>query len=139
MTRVIGEFDVQTSESIIQCAERVRPNFDVFKRPQPDLGDRSSSVLTRDDLRHMAALQDLFFQRHFTSHRPVIGRIIVFGKNFIVSMLNRFLKISLVRQVELNQQFWELALSVHQLERRVQTLENNQSGLSQRDQGGLDD
>jgi hypothetical protein len=78
----------------------------------------------------MAIALDLFHQQTFTSHRPVLGKLIVGAKTLISVVLGRLLRIVLVRQVDINQHAWNLALSVRELEERVIRLEK---ALQERD------
>jgi|GEM_PF-3892360 len=126
MTTSIPPLEVEMIKEVHASIRELEPIMAEFRR-RPIGAESKVELVSRRDLQQMAALQNLFFEHHFTSHRPVLGKWIVRGKKLVVGLLNRFLKISLVRQEELNQLNWELALAVHQLERRVKALETSQA------------
>lgn len=86
------------------------------------------SSVTIDDLREIARLQDVLSPQSFTSHRRILGPWIVLYKKIAHRFFRKWLKISLGKQLELNQRFLNLAISVHVLENRVHILEKNSQG-----------
>jgi hypothetical protein len=119
----VPPLDPQTAAAVAADAARLAPLKSAFAHAGLAEAWQGSHLVSWDDLRAMASLQDLFFTHHFASHRPVVGRLIVLAKRVTTVVLNRLLKIVLVRQVELNQRTWNLALNVRLLEDRVISLE----------------
>ena len=121
--RDIVSFDPETQRRIREEVANLQQARAGFRHADREFNWPTAGHVSTADLKAMAGLQELFFTHHFTSHRRWFGPWIVFGKRLGVSLLNRLLKISLVRQVELNQHLWNLALSVQHLEQRVLHLE----------------
>lgn len=118
----IPHLELGTQEAFAADIRLVTKYRDAFRRR--GTVTRAQAVDTRfDDLRQMAALQDLFFQPHYVSHRFLVGTLICWLKKTTVRIANIVLKHSLVRQVELNQHSWNVALQLRLLEERVQKLE----------------
>ena len=121
--RDIVSYDPETKRRIREEIVSLQQARAEFRHADREFTCPPAGHVSTADLKAMAGLQELFFTHHFTSHRRWFGPWIVFGKRLGVSLLNRLLKISLVRQVELNQHLWNLALSVQHLEQRVLHLE----------------
>jgi hypothetical protein len=119
----IPDLDPTTRRQILDELQRVMPLMAEFARPQAGLDLPLQSLVSLADLRDMAVLQDLFFERRFNSHRPLIGWFIAWGKQVVIRLLNRLLRVCLSRQVELNRHNWNLALAVHLLEKRIERIE----------------
>ena len=87
--------------------------------------DHIPSVGTMDQsaMRRLAQLQGVLIERHFTSHRKILGPLIVWVKKNINGLQNRFLHSALGRQVEFNHQMWHLAHQVQAQELRLSKIE----------------
>jgi len=121
--RDIVSYDPETQRRIREEVVSLQQARAGFRHADREFTWPTAGHVSTADLKAMAGLQELFFTHHFTSHRRWLGPWIVLSKRLGVSLLNRLLKISLVRQVELNQHLWNLALSVQHLEQRVMHLE----------------
>lgn len=75
------------------------------------------------DLITMASLLSIQYEPIITSHRRFLGPIIVGVKKIILRFINRWIKLSLTKQVEFNQMSFNLALKLESLEQRIQLLE----------------
>ena len=123
-------FDAGELLAIEQASARISRYMRSFENPA-NSGERNTNYLIDlRDLKQMAALQDLFFEHDFRSHRRIIGPLIILIKKLAISLCNKVLKISLVRQIEINQRNWQLAFAVYHLERRLNLLE---AALKQKD------
>ena len=122
----IKSFDLETQQQIRDIVASLKLQRAGFRHADLEFSWPNAEHISKGDLKSMAGLQDLFFTHHFTSHRRWLGPWIIFAKKISVGLLNRLLKISLVRQVELNQHLWNLALTVQHLEQRVLLLEQQQ-------------
>lgn len=116
----VAPFDAATTREIQAAAAHVEPLVGGLRRSPLTGGDLA---MGREDLREMAGLLDLFKPQTFTSHRPVVGPIIVLMKTVVAGIARRALRLTMGRQVELNHHFWNMARTVHHLDRRVRELE----------------
>lgn len=117
------DLSAETKAEVESELARIRELRSSFIPPNADLDAETSGIVSKDSLREMAALQHLFFEHHFATHRLVTGAVIIAVKKIAVAVFNRVLRICLVRQVELNQHNWNVALSVYLMEERLRRVE----------------
>ena len=96
-----------------------------------ELASHSLEWISDTDLRDLAMMQNLFYPTKFTSHRKIVGPLIVFLKEQVVKILDPFFRRRLVRQFEINQFTWNMAnilrhqqIHITALEKRLTDLES---------------
>lgn len=87
--------------------------------------DHIPTVACLDDngMRRLALLQGVVIEKHFTSHRKILGPAIVFVKKKWNQLLNRLVLSVVGRQLEFNQEMWHLAMLVRMQDQRISKIE----------------
>lgn len=96
------------------------PNFTKY-----NMIDHIPTVACLDDngMRRLALLQGVVIEKHFTSHRKILGPAIVFVKKKWNQLLNRLILSVVGRQLEFNQEMWHLAMLVRMQDQRISKIE----------------
>jgi hypothetical protein len=75
-------------------------------------------------LRRLAFLQGLVVEKKITSHRKIIGPVIVFIKVKWRELVNRLVLGVVGRQIEVNRELWDLAFQVQLQDQRLTKIES---------------
>lgn len=114
------------SEEKIKEIERLYASWgdlrEKFTFVDPNTIDDTSSF-PASYVTEMAAYIDAIKPLPITSHRKLIGPVIIFCKKIVVKLFAPILRLCLGRQLYLNNYVWSLALAVVILESRVKELE----------------
>ena len=94
-----------------------------------ELASHSLEWISDTDLRDLAMMQNLFYPTKFTSHRKIVGPLIVFLKEQVVKILDPFFRRRLVRQFEINQFTWNMANILRQQQIHITALEKRLTDL----------
>lgn len=123
---------VQAMNEYLKRNDEIRKRYGLSFEHSVKLGH--AERLSLSDLRDLAMLQNLFYPIRFTSHRKIIGPVIVFFKQAFVKILDPFLRKRLARQFEINEFTWNMAslmrqqsLEIAGLVRRIEDLESRGS------------
>lgn len=122
--------DQEFAEKVMLCLDDINKSDPLHYR-RTALESASSyqhSSVTIQDIRDIARLQDVLSAQDFSSHRRILGPFIVLFKRITFRFFRKWLRISLGKQLELNQRLLNLAIAVHVLENKVSNLEKSIQG-----------
>ena len=119
----LNAYQLETLAKELSAIQQFREQLPEFTRQQafdrsPDL--QSQNLLR---LRRLAFLQGLVVERKITSHRKIIGPVIVFIKVKWRDLVNRLVLGVVGRQLEFNHELWDFALQVHLQDQRLAKIE----------------
>jgi len=112
--------------------QKYRNRLPLFASNQIIDSDPSFTCLHDNGMRHYASLQLNFMDREFTSHRKILGPLIIFVKKKCNKMFNKLVLRVIGRQLTFNQEMCNLALLVKLQNERLDQIEQFLNSLKDR-------
>lgn len=119
--------DFETKDQIRRSYEALFPLKSQFTSANIDGSEDFES--DRDTLSELAELVDISKPITVTSHRPILGFLIVGLKKAALRMSRPLIKVVLRRQIDLNEYVFHSACAIMTLKERVKTLESELAAL----------
>lgn len=104
----------------IQFARKKLPDF---TKINPNEHIPAPPTLDDKGLRQLALLQGVVIEKHFASHRRILGPLVVRVKKWWNRAVSRVVLSVVGRQLEFNQEMWHLAMTVRMQDERIKRLE----------------